>query len=353
MFGAAGTTRLRAPFFHAGNPARSARRLCLAVALGLALAAVAVVAPASIGAQTATTFVSNLSAGTDESVQLVGQDPVAQGFTTGSTTGGYTLTSVDIESNESNTTRTIAAKVCTVDASDNPTDSCTDLTAPSSFTTGVLNFTAPASATLDANTSYLVVMTPSSDSGFTWVTTHSDDQDSGAASGWSIANTYRLSLSGAWSADTMGRSIRIAVKGTEAAATNNAPTVANEIPDQTANVGAAFSYAFPANTFSDADSSDTLTYTATKSDDTALPSWLTFTASTRTFSGTPQSGDAGTLSVKVKADDSNGGTVTDTFDITVGAILVSNLTQEERIVGFEIVNNHIVQAFTTGSKSGG
>ena len=35
--------------------------------------------------------------------------------------------------------------------------------------------------------------------------------------------------------------------------------------------GTAFSYAFPANTFSDADTGDTLTYTATKADDTALP----------------------------------------------------------------------------------
>ena len=98
---------------------------------------------------------------------------------------------------------------------------------------------------------------------------------------------------------------------------NNAPMVANQIPNQTATVGTAFRYAFPANTFSDADSGDTLTYTATKSDGTALPSWLSFNAGT--FSGTPQSGDTGTLSVTVTADDSNGGTVSDTFDIVVSA----------------------------------
>ena len=85
---------------------------------------------------------------------------------------------------------------------------------------------------------------------------------------------------------------------------NNAPRVANAIPNQTATAGTAFSFQFPANTFSDADS-DSLTYSATKSDDTALPSWLTFTAVTRTFSGTPQSGDSGTLSVKVTANDGN------------------------------------------------
>ena len=57
------------------------------------------------------------------------------------------------------------------------------------------------------------------------------------------------------------------------------------IPDQAAKVGTPFSFAFAANTFSDADSGDTLTYEATQSGGSALPSWLTFTASTRTFSG--------------------------------------------------------------------
>ena len=104
---------------------------------------------------------------------------------------------------------------------------------------------------------------------------------------------------------------------------NSIPTVANAIPNQTATVGTAFSYAFPENTFNDADSGDTLTYTATKGDGTALPSWLTFTALTRTFSGTPAAGDAGKVSIKVTAEDTNGGTVSDTFDITVAKPVVS------------------------------
>ena len=103
------------------------------------------------------------------------------------------------------------------------------------------------------------------------------------------------------------------------ASTNTAPTVANTIPNQTATVGTAFSYAFLANTFADTDAGDTLTYTATKSDDTALPSWLSFAAATRTFSGTPPAADVGTVSVKVTASDGNGGSVSDTFDIVVSA----------------------------------
>ena len=102
---------------------------------------------------------------------------------------------------------------------------------------------------------------------------------------------------------------------------NTAPTVANPISDQTATVGTAFSYQFPENTFSDADS-DALSYAATQGDDSPLPTWLAFDDATRTFSGTPQAADVGTLNVKVTADDDNGGMISDVFDITVNALPV-------------------------------
>ena len=109
----------------------------------------------------------------------------------------------------------------------------------------------------------------------------------------------------------------ITIKGTTTS-TDTAPRVATAIPDQTATAGTAFSYAFPDNTFSDVDG-DTLTYTATKAEAAALPSWLTFTAATRTFSGTPQAADVGTVSVKVTVRDGNGGSVSDGFEIVVSA----------------------------------
>ena len=103
---------------------------------------------------------------------------------------------------------------------------------------------------------------------------------------------------------------------TAAGTTNTAPTVANPIQDQTATVGTVLTYAFPANTFNDTDPGGTLAYTATKSDDSALPSWLSFAAATRTFSGTPTATDVGTVSVKVTASDGCD-SVSDTFDIVV------------------------------------
>ncbi len=99
--------------------------------------------------------------------------------------------------------------------------------------------------------------------------------------------------------------------------TNDAPTVANAIPNQSATEDSAFNFQFAANTFADVDAGATLTYSVQLNGGGALPSWLTFNAATRTFSGTPANGDVGTISIDVIASDGNGGTVTDTFDIVI------------------------------------
>ena len=100
---------------------------------------------------------------------------------------------------------------------------------------------------------------------------------------------------------------------------NNAPTVANPIPDQTGQEGTEFSFTFDATAFADADTGDTLSYSAVESGETALPGWLNFAAETRTFSGTPADGDVGTHTIVVTAADSNGGMISDEFDIVVAA----------------------------------
>ncbi|MEZ7982417.1 MAG: putative Ig domain-containing protein, partial [Paracoccaceae bacterium] len=99
--------------------------------------------------------------------------------------------------------------------------------------------------------------------------------------------------------------------------TNDAPTVANAIADQTIAEDSALSFQFNSNVFADVDAGDSLTYTTTLSDGSALPSWLAFDAVTRTFSGTPLNGDVGVIAVKVTATDSSSAAVTDTFNVTV------------------------------------
>ena len=55
---------------------------------------------------------------------------------------------------------------------------------------------------------------------------------------------------------------------------------------------------------------------AVLADGSALPDWLSFDASTRTFSGTPENGDVGSLDVRVTATDPHGSSVDDTFTLT-------------------------------------
>ncbi len=98
---------------------------------------------------------------------------------------------------------------------------------------------------------------------------------------------------------------------------NHPPTVTNLIATQTATEDTAFSFTIPENTFTDIDAGDILTYSATLENGNALPTWLTFNSTTRTFSGTSTNDNVGNLNVKAIATDKAGATVSDIFTITV------------------------------------
>ena len=102
---------------------------------------------------------------------------------------------------------------------------------------------------------------------------------------------------------------------------NDAPVLAVQTTSQNATVGSAFSFAVPTTTFTDVDSGETLTYSATAADGTALPAWLSFNATTRTFSGTPTT--AGSYGVKVTATDLGGLAANETFNIVAAHSLFS------------------------------
>ncbi len=93
---------------------------------------------------------------------------------------------------------------------------------------------------------------------------------------------------------------------------NDAPTVASPIADQSATEDQPFSFQIPAGTFADVDAGDSLSYTTS-----ALPSWLSFNAATRTFSGTPVNADVGALTITVTAKDGSNATASDSFVLTV------------------------------------
>lgn len=102
---------------------------------------------------------------------------------------------------------------------------------------------------------------------------------------------------------------------------NQAPTVANAIADQTAASGKAFSYSVPSTTFKDPDN-DALSYTATQENGSALPIWLSFNASTRTFTGTPPDG-VSPINLKITAKDTANNSVSDVFTLS---FVAQNLT---------------------------
>ncbi|WP_202928169.1 putative Ig domain-containing protein, partial [Cyclobacterium salsum] len=93
------------------------------------------------------------------------------------------------------------------------------------------------------------------------------------------------------------------------------PVVVNPIPDQFATEGIEYNFAFAETTFSDPDGNP-LSYSASLSDDSPLPSWLGFDAVNRTFNGVPTISDIGTLEIMVTASD---GTlsVSDLFTLSV------------------------------------
>ena len=86
------------------------------------------------------------------------------------------------------------------------------------------------------------------------------------------------------------------------AGSNDAPVLVAPLADQQVRLNKDFSWQLPAGSFADPDQGDTLDFTATLADGSALPAWLSFDAATQTFSGlAPHTRDA--LEVVVTATD--------------------------------------------------
>ncbi len=95
------------------------------------------------------------------------------------------------------------------------------------------------------------------------------------------------------------------------------PSLAQQTANQTWTQGSHVSLTLPAGAFSEP-SGGKLTYTATQANGQACPSWLSFNATTLTFSGTVPAG-LETLSLKVTATDASGLSCSDSFAVTVPA----------------------------------
>lgn len=99
------------------------------------------------------------------------------------------------------------------------------------------------------------------------------------------------------------------------------PVVSHELSPQEASQGVPFRLSVPSDTFSDPDGANTLTYSAKLADGQALPGWLIFDPVTRSFSGTPGSGDVGTLQVRLTATDPGGQGASTVFSLHVTGVV--------------------------------
>ena len=150
---------------------------------------------------TARILVSNVSQLSDNSANLSGNDHAQLFHTsanTGSNTGGWTLTSLIVVSEDAEGDD-FDVEVCEADTTANefPTSTCTALTRPASFTAGSLEFTH-AGLALSANSNYVVVIKQDGSGSVTLDSTTAAGEDPTGLTGWSIKNYFYWNNSGMW-----------------------------------------------------------------------------------------------------------------------------------------------------------
>ncbi len=201
-------------------------RVTAALATLLAMAAL-LPSAAPVEAQDATsTLVSNTGQTALSTRTSVSSHWIGTAFTTGSHAGGYTLSEVDLQIGAwQGNSAFFTANIYSASSAGVPDSQLCTLTNPGSPADNAVNtFTAPTAAgsmcpTLDASTTYaLVVKSSSSSKTVSVASTNSDNEDGGAATGWSIADRRAHSNNSGTSWNRDARVLMFAVKGAEAAA---------------------------------------------------------------------------------------------------------------------------------------
>ena len=162
----------------------------------------------------------NLSQGNDDSAALSGNDHAQLFHTapnTGSNTGGWVVTSVIVDS-EDTEGDDFDVDICLADDTTGfPTSDCTDLKSRSDFTAGQLVFRAYFTGILlNANDNYTVVISQDGTGNVTLDSTTSGGEDSGSVAGWSIKDKFDWNNGGTWQQKSgANEALRIRIDGYE------------------------------------------------------------------------------------------------------------------------------------------
>ncbi|KQN59132.1 hypothetical protein ASF02_19915 [Pseudomonas sp. Leaf58] len=126
----------------------------------------------------------------------------------------------------------------------------------------------------------------------------------------------------------------------DVAAVNDAPILQVPLANQLSGLGRAFSLTLPVNTFADIDAGDTLVLSARLVNGDPLPVWLSFDATSRSFTGTPPAGtEPGEIDITVTATDAGGLSVSDDFTLSLLSALVG--TPNDDVLNGSVVDDAI------------
>ena len=229
---------------------------------------------------------------------------------TPTTAGSYTVTVTATDPGNLSVSTTFVITVSPAQASNTP-PTVANAIGPRSATVGqAFSFTIPSNTFTDAETPNSLTITVS---GLPAGLTFSGGTISGTPT---TAGSYTVTVT-ATDPGNLSVSTTFVITVSPAQASNTPPTVANAIGPRSATVGQAFSFTIPSNTFTDAETPNSLTITVSN-----LPAGLSYSSSNRTISGTPTT--AGSYTVTVTATDPGGLSVSTTFVITVSPAQASN-----------------------------
>ena len=321
-------------------------------------------------------LVSNLGQTSTDEFELAAANDLAQEFTTGGHSGGYTLTSIVLRLDAVAGTTPPTVKVFSGSA--DGTEVAT-LTGPASLTIDTqadYSFTAPSDTALSASTTYWVVAEGGS-AEVGWAYTDTNNEDATPATGWSIgdAGQYRTASStGSFSNLGGAPELLISVNGTEkdttapefeSAAVNGTSLVVTFDED----LAAAANLANSAFTVKKTPSSGTeataslagspsisgKTVTLTLASAVVSTDTVTVAYTKPTTGSNNKLKDAADNEVATFAAQSvtNNTPAADTTTPTVSAALVSNLGQTSTDEFELAAANDLAQEFTTGGHSGG